>query len=82
AACAVRDPGATTDGLVLFVHLRGGPADPAEAVREIRAHTVRRTGLNPRHVLPMGREDIPKTEIGKIQRSKLRDSFHAGAYAE
>jgi acyl-CoA synthetase (AMP-forming)/AMP-acid ligase II/NAD(P)-dependent dehydrogenase (short-subunit alcohol dehydrogenase family)/acyl carrier protein len=82
AACAVRDPGATTDDLVLFVHLRGEPADPAEAIREIRAHLVRRIGLNPRHVLPVEREEIPKTEIGKIQRSKLRDSFHAGAYAE
>ncbi|MEU5778789.1 condensation domain-containing protein [Streptomyces venezuelae] len=82
AACAVRDPGATTDGLVLFVHLRGGPADPAEAIREIRSHLVRRTGLNPRHVLPVDREEIPKTEIGKIQRSKLRDRFHAGDFTE
>ncbi|MFD4628384.1 SDR family NAD(P)-dependent oxidoreductase [Streptomyces sp. NPDC058284] len=82
AACAVRDPGATTDDLVLFVHLRVGPADPADAIREIRAHLVRRSGLNPRHVLPVDREEIPKTEIGKIQRSKLRDRFHAGDFAD
>ncbi|MFF1379230.1 condensation domain-containing protein [Streptomyces sp. NPDC058308] len=82
AACAVRDPGATTDGLVLFVHLRGDPADPAHTIREIRSHLVRRTGLNPRHVLPVEREEIPKTEIGKIQRAKLRDRFHAGDFTE
>ncbi|NGO73270.1 AMP-binding protein, partial [Streptomyces boncukensis] len=79
AACAVREPGATTDSLVLFTHLRDA-ADRAEAVREIRGHLVRRTGLNPRHILPVERADIPKTEIGKIQRARLRDRFLAGGF--
>lgn len=79
AACAVREPGATTDSLVLFTHLRDA-TDLAEAVREIRGHLVRRTGLNPRHILPVERADIPKTEIGKIQRSRLRDRFLAGGF--
>ncbi|MDN3356791.1 SDR family NAD(P)-dependent oxidoreductase [Actinomadura sp. DC4] len=79
AAVAVRPAGATTDELVVFVHLR---TDAGDAPRLVRQAVLDRTGVNPRHVVPVGREDIPKTEIGKIQRSLLRTRFEAGAYAE
>ncbi|MEU5127836.1 SDR family NAD(P)-dependent oxidoreductase [Streptomyces mobaraensis] len=79
AACAVRDAGATTDGLAVFFHPAPG-ADVAATIREIRTLLVRRTGLNPRHVVPVRREDVPKTEIGKIQRAALRRRFHSGGF--
>ncbi|MBZ4324460.1 AMP-binding protein, partial [Streptomyces huiliensis] len=79
AACAVRDAGATTDVLAVFFHPAPG-ADVAATVREIRSLLVRRAGLNPRHVVPVGREDVPKTEIGKIQRAALRHRFHSGGF--
>ncbi|MFI0737701.1 SDR family NAD(P)-dependent oxidoreductase [Streptomyces sp. NPDC021100] len=79
AACAVRDAGATTDGLAVFFHPAPG-ADVAATIREIRSLLVRRTGLNPRHVVPVRREDVPKTEIGKIQRAALRRRFHSGGF--
>ncbi|MEV6395088.1 SDR family NAD(P)-dependent oxidoreductase [Streptomyces sp. NPDC051907] len=81
AACAVREAHAMTDGLVLFFHPRPG-TDPAGAAREVRSQLVRKLGLNPRHVLPVEREDIPKTEIGKIQRSRLRERFESGGFDE
>ncbi|BAU81364.1 actinomycin synthetase II [Streptomyces laurentii] len=80
AACAVRsDPAATTDELALFVHLAPGP-DRAAALREIAGKVTREIGVSPAFLVPVGPDDIPKTEIGKIQRTKLRKSFEAGDF--
>ncbi|MEU6774136.1 amino acid adenylation domain-containing protein [Streptomyces sp. NPDC046759] len=80
AACAVRtDPAATTDSLALFVCLAPG-TDEATALRELRGKVTRETGVAPSYVLPVAAGDIPKTEIGKIQRTLLRRRFEAGEY--
>ncbi|MFI0228009.1 amino acid adenylation domain-containing protein [Streptomyces sp. NPDC017086] len=80
AACAVRsDPSATTDELALFVHLAPGH-DPATALREIAGKVTRETGVTPAFLVPVDAGAIPKTEIGKIQRTRLRKSFEAGAF--
>ncbi|MFE4590135.1 amino acid adenylation domain-containing protein [Streptomyces laurentii] len=80
AACAVRsDPAATTDELALFVHLAPG-LDRAAALREIAGKVTREIGVSPAFLVPVGPDDIPKTEIGKIQRTKLRKSFEAGDF--
>ncbi|MFE0672969.1 amino acid adenylation domain-containing protein [Streptomyces sp. NPDC058867] len=80
AACAVRtDPAAGTDELALFVHLAPG-TDPAAALRGIAGKVTREIGVSPAFLVPVGPGDIPKTEIGKIQRTKLRKSFEAGAF--
>ncbi|MCS0602714.1 amino acid adenylation domain-containing protein [Streptomyces sp. LP11] len=80
AACAVRsDPAAGTDELALFVHLAPGP-DRAAALREIAGKVTREIGVSPAFLVPVGPGDIPKTEIGKIQRTKLRKSFEAGDF--
>ncbi|WP_432031254.1 amino acid adenylation domain-containing protein [Streptomyces antibioticus] len=82
AAVAVRsDPDATTDELALFFHLAPG-RDEAAALREISGTVTREIGVSPAHLLPVAPEDIPKTEIGKIQRTKLRKSFEAGDFDE
>lgn len=41
---------------------------------------VNKIGLNPDYLVLLAKEDIPKTVIGKIQRSQLRDRFHAGEF--
>ncbi|SFS42490.1 non-ribosomal peptide synthetase [Saccharopolyspora flava] len=80
AACAVRsDPSVSTDELALFVHLAEGQ-DAAAALREIGGKVTREVGVSPAFVLPVAPERIPKTEIGKIQRTKLRKSFEAGEF--
>ncbi|MEE1928325.1 amino acid adenylation domain-containing protein [Streptomyces sp. TRM 70351] len=82
AACAVRSgPSAATDELALFVHLAPGH-DRATALREIAGKVTREIGVSPAHLVPVAADDIPKTEIGKIQRTKLRKSFEAGAFDE
>src|SRR5205807_234370 len=37
-------------------------------------------GINPTYLLPVDRAAIPKTEIGKIQRAKLRDRLERGEF--
>ncbi|MFF8868286.1 amino acid adenylation domain-containing protein [Streptomyces sp. NPDC015139] len=82
AACAVRThPAATTDELALFFHLTPGP-HRAAALREIAGKVTREIGVSPALLVPVGPGDIPKTEIGKIQRTKLRKSLEAGDFDE
>ncbi|MEV7779460.1 condensation domain-containing protein [Kitasatospora sp. NPDC088351] len=80
AACAVRAEGRDSDELALFYVLAPG-ADPDAAARRIREKVLREGGVNPAHLVPLDRADIPKTEIGKIQRTRLRARFEAGEFA-
>ena len=79
AACAVRSGSTATDELALFFVLAPG-ADMAAAARRIRAKVLREGGVNPSYLIPVNRERIPKTEIGKIQRSTLVKQFQDGAF--
>ncbi|XIG79721.1 non-ribosomal peptide synthetase [Streptomyces sp. SGAir0957] len=82
AAVAVRsDPSATTDELALFFHL-APDQDPAAAMRRIAGKVTREVGVSPAFLVPVAEDAIPKTEIGKIQRTKLRKSFEAGDFDE
>ncbi|MEU6266177.1 SDR family NAD(P)-dependent oxidoreductase [Saccharopolyspora shandongensis] len=79
AACGVRDAATTTDQVVIFFHLREG-FDEARTIRDIRAQVVQRIGINPAYLVPVAPETIPKTEIGKIQRTQLRNRFQDGEF--
>ncbi|MEU5432256.1 amino acid adenylation domain-containing protein [Streptomyces sp. NPDC020719] len=80
AACAVRtDPTAGTDELALFFHLDEG-TDVTQALRAIRGKVTREIGISPAHLMPVAAATIPKTEIGKIQRTQLRKRFEAGEF--
>ncbi|MCP2163945.1 non-ribosomal peptide synthetase [Goodfellowiella coeruleoviolacea] len=80
-ACAVRGPDSSTDELAIFFHPRRG-ADLARTLRAIRAEVTRQVGVRPAHLLPVAAEEIPKTNLGKLQRSRLRARFEAGEFAE
>ncbi len=81
AAVAVRsDPSSPTDELALFLHLTEEAT--AEALREIAGKVTLEIGVSPAFMVPVGRDAIPKTEIGKIQRTRLRKSFEAGTFDE
>ncbi|MDO0924340.1 amino acid adenylation domain-containing protein [Streptomyces sp. TG1A-8] len=82
AAVAVRsDPSSPTDELALFLHLAPGQ-DAASALREISGKVTREIGVSPAFLVPVEQDAIPKTEIGKIQRTKLRKGFEAGDFDE
>lgn len=81
AACAHRPAGADTDEMVVFFV----PAEhtPVLALgQRIRAEITRRLGVSPRHLVPVTRDEIPKTAIGKIQRAQLQHRFKAGDFSQ
>jgi len=81
AACAVRDPGIDTDKLVIFFHPSSSDGDQLlDLLKEIRTQVINTIGVNPEYLLPVRKQDIPKTEIGKIQRTQLSKRFMEGEF--
>ncbi|ALF56360.1 AMP-dependent synthetase [Nostoc piscinale CENA21] len=81
AACAVRQAGINIDKLAIFFNT--AVADDASLVtllKEIRTAVVNKVGINPDYLIPVNKEIIPKTAIGKIQRSQLSQRFNSGEF--
>ncbi len=57
-------------------------AEVVEVAKQIRTQVVDRIGVSPTYVVPLAKTDIPKTAIGKIQRSHLRDRFNQGDFQD
>src|SRR6185369_7662332 len=71
AACAVRPPGVQTDQLAIFFHpLTAAPGQEHTLLAEIRRRVGTALGVTPDYLLPVERDQIPKTSIGKIQRTQ------------
>ena len=43
---------------------------------------IKHAGIAPRVILPLSKDQIPKTDIGKIQRTQLARRFAGGEFAE
>lgn len=72
-------------GEVLIVFFVPSPANPppeilAATIRKIAGTLGAAYGVRPDYVLPLGRADIPKTGLGKLQRTILRKRFEAGDF--
>jgi acyl carrier protein/short-subunit dehydrogenase len=81
AACSVRTNGSNTDKLAIFFNPKfADDEDLVSLIKEIRAQVVNKVGLNPDYLIPVNKEIIPKTAIGKIQRSQLTQRFNAGEF--
>jgi microcystin synthetase protein McyG len=81
AACAVREAAAETDQLVLFFCLEAELRASVEAIaRALRARLLQQVGIAPAYLVPLKTAEVPKTEIGKIQRAQLKQAFEAGAF--
>lgn len=81
AACAVRQPGSNTDKLALFFHTSfNDDQSLLNLLKEIRACVVNKVRINPDYLIPVNKEIIPKTAIGKIQRSQLSQRFQTGEF--
>lgn len=81
AACAVRGPGSETDEMALFFNSTlAGESGLAEQLQEIRAQVVKRIGISPDYLIPIAKEAISKTSLGKIERLKLKRRFEAGEF--
>ncbi|WP_216655353.1 type I polyketide synthase [Thermoleptolyngbya sichuanensis] len=85
AACAVRRDQETSDRLAIFLHPTVELTDAAalrELVKAVRRQVAMRLGVSPDYVIPVAQDDIPKTALGKIQRSELSRRFQAGAFGD
>jgi acyl-CoA synthetase (AMP-forming)/AMP-acid ligase II len=83
AACAVRRAGANTDSLAIFFHPRAETGRGlGEILKRIRLEVSAKFGIGPEYLLPVAREAIPKTSLGKIQRSELGRRLLAGDHDE
>jgi acyl transferase domain-containing protein/acyl-CoA synthetase (AMP-forming)/AMP-acid ligase II/acyl carrier protein len=81
AACAVRGAGDNTDQIAIFFHPSSFEDDfLTDLSKAIRKKVVSSIGANPAYLIPVAQDEIPKTAIGKIQRSQLSQRFAAGAF--
>jgi acyl-CoA synthetase (AMP-forming)/AMP-acid ligase II/NAD(P)-dependent dehydrogenase (short-subunit alcohol dehydrogenase family) len=80
AAIAVRPPGSDTDVLAIVFSPQSGAVEE-EVLADVRSRVLV-VGPNPDLVIPVPPESIPKTDIGKIQRSLLRQRFDDGEFAD
>ncbi|MBT2575230.1 amino acid adenylation domain-containing protein [Bacillus sp. ISL-51] len=82
AACAVRPNQSTTDKLAIFfvTSVQLDDNRMAKLLQTIHQHVTQKVGVTPDYLLPVAKEDIPKTAIGKIQRTQLKTSFEQGQF--
>ena len=82
AACAVLPESTATEKLAIFFHTPAGEDSHLhELLGNIRKTLARRLGLKPDFLLPVAKEDIPKSPIGKLLRSRLTERFNRGDFA-
>ena len=83
AACAVRETNSNTDKLAIFFNTEATEDTELLALlKTIREQVVKRMGINPDSLIPLEKELIPKTSIGKIQRTQLSQKFATGEFLE
>lgn len=80
-ACAFSNPQTGTEGLAIFF----SPEQTAsqldlEVIQSIRKQVSSQLGISPYYVIPIHRQEFPKTTSGKIQRSQLRKKLEAGDF--
>jgi len=81
AACAVRNAESNTDSLAVFYSTRcSSDAEIWEQLARIRAYMVSTTGASPSYLIPLEKAAIPRTELGKVHRTALKQQFDAGAF--
>ncbi|MDZ7967788.1 MAG: SDR family NAD(P)-dependent oxidoreductase [Nostoc sp. DedSLP03] len=81
AACAVRFSGQNADQLAIFFSSAVSEQTLLkELIKKIRGAVVKKIGVNPNYIIPVKKEVIPKTAIGKIQRAQLSRMFLAGEF--
>ncbi|MFJ4283616.1 alpha/beta fold hydrolase [Streptomyces massasporeus] len=83
AAFPTRPPGSDTEQLVIAFAPDAEDGDETGLYRlltAIRATVVMHWGFRPAHILPLPAKSFPKTSLGKIQRSLMRQRMESGAY--
>lgn len=83
AACAVQRVAGDTDSLAIFFCPRDNNNEPVSELLKIIQETISSSlGVRPEYIIPLSPSHIPKTNIGKIQRSILKQKFEQGEFDE
>ncbi|MDB9520158.1 SDR family NAD(P)-dependent oxidoreductase [Roseofilum reptotaenium CS-1145] len=81
AACGVRQRQDDSDRLAVFFSPKNlSDSEKIQLLKKIRTQVIQSMGINPDFLIPVHSETIPKTAIGKIQRSQLKQRFEAGEF--
>lgn len=60
---------------------RGDVAARVTVRRSVSEVTVRQTGARPFRIIPLSKEMLPKSTLGKLSRSKIQVAFDSGAFS-
>ena len=84
AACTVFPPNSEELKLAVFYHPAANldAESLANLPRRIQAHMTEHLGIRADFLIAVSKEEVPKTEIGKIQHKKLIQHFQAGKFAK
>lgn len=81
AACAVHPPDSAAENLAIFFNCASEVDEvKLDLLKRIRRMVVSKVGVYPAYLIPVAKEVIPKTAIGKIQRQQLSKRFEAGEF--
>jgi acyl-CoA synthetase (AMP-forming)/AMP-acid ligase II/acyl carrier protein len=82
-ACTVKDRITYEERLAIFYNSQlEDPTEIAKQISEIRSYVMQKVGVNTDYIVPISQDDIPKTSIGKLQRSKMSTEFELGVFDE
>jgi len=82
AACGVHDPDHGTDRVVVFFVPAASHPDHSGTASRIATALAADVGLSPDLVIPVTKDEFPKTASGKIQRAELISALQAGRFAD
>ena len=83
AAIAVQIEKGTPEKLAVFFEFEEGEDKDKELgflFSKIRSSMTGQLGLNPDYLLPLAVDSLPRTSIGKVQRSSVKNLFLVGEY--
>lgn len=82
-ACAVRPPDSDAQKLAVFFHTPyGDDGFLRKLLRAIQLRLTKQLGIKADFLIPLDRDAIPKTAIGKLQRKKLVEQFYQGVFQD
>ncbi|MFJ5965680.1 amino acid adenylation domain-containing protein [Bacillus sp. NPDC093026] len=83
AAYGIYNPESSNDTLaVFFVSQKETLEDKITIIQQIREAIIRKIGIEPDHIIPVEKEQFPKTESGKIQRAQLGAALKDGVFQD
>ncbi|HEY4288978.1 MAG TPA: amino acid adenylation domain-containing protein, partial [Puia sp.] len=79
-ACGLREPGESSDQLLLFILFKKPAAAFREVSAAVRQIVAEKTGLAVSLIIPVRK--VPKTTSGKVQNFKLIEQYRQGEFNE